>query len=72
MSDPVAREKKIGKNIVIKDVDHRKFYGEGYQDVSFRVPSIEKAKKVLRWRPKVDMDAALKKTLGYYIREFER
>jgi len=72
LNDPAAKEKKIGKNIIIRDVDEHKFYGEGYQDVSFRVPSIEKAKKILRWRPKVDIDAALKKTLEYYIRGFEQ
>lgn len=66
---PAARSKKIGTNIKIVDVNEKAYYGEGYQDVSFRVPSIRKAKSILRWEPKVGLDDALKKTVDYYIKD---
>lgn len=43
------------------------FYGEGYQDINFRVPSIRKARELIGWEPKVDLDTALRKTLEYYL-----
>jgi nucleoside-diphosphate-sugar epimerase len=51
----------------IEDIDERVYYGEGYQDVSFRVPSIKKALSLLKWKPKTSLDSALKKTINYYM-----
>lgn len=51
----------------IIEVFSKDFYGEGYQDIDRRVPSIEKAKKLIGWEPKVDLDTALRKTLEYYL-----
>ncbi|MCS7281416.1 MAG: bifunctional UDP-4-keto-pentose/UDP-xylose synthase [Desulfobacterota bacterium] len=59
--------KKPDKVPEIVEVSSKDFYGEGYQDMSFRVPSIEKAKRILGWEPKVSLDEALKKTLDYYL-----
>lgn len=65
---PLARAKKLGRNIRIVDVDEKIYYGEGYQDVSFRVPSIRKAGSVLGWKPGIGLTDALKKTIDYYIK----
>lgn len=43
-------------------------FGSGYQDVSRRVPSIEKTKRVLDWTPKVSLDTSLKKITHFHIR----
>jgi nucleoside-diphosphate-sugar epimerase len=43
-------------------------YGKGYQDVTRRVPSIEKAKKFLGWQPATALDDALARTIDYYLR----
>lgn len=43
------------------------YYGKGYQDVDRRVPSIEKAKRVLGWEPKTGVEEALRKTVEYYV-----
>jgi nucleoside-diphosphate-sugar epimerase len=51
----------------ITEVYSKEFYGEGYQDIDRRVPSIEKAKELIGWEPKVDLDTALRKTLEYYL-----
>lgn len=64
---PLARSKGLGRKINIQDVGAEDFYGEGYQDVSFRVPSIKKAKRLLNWEPKTGLEDALRKTIDYYI-----
>ena len=51
----------------IVDVSSGDFYGKGYQDIDRRVPSIRKAREILGWEPKVDLDTALRKTLEYYL-----
>ncbi len=49
------------------DVDSQKYYGAGYQDVSLRVPSIQRAEEKLGWKPIVDFDTGLRKTLDFYL-----
>jgi len=49
------------------DVDSQKYYGAGYQDVSLRVPSIQRAAEKLGWKPVVDFDTGLRKTLDFYL-----
>jgi nucleoside-diphosphate-sugar epimerase len=49
------------------DVDAEKYYGSGYQDVSLRVPSIEKAEKYLAWQPQVNLAQGLRQTLDFYL-----
>lgn len=49
------------------EVDAEKYYGKGYQDVSLRVPAIQRAKKELDWHPNVDLQTGLKKTLDFYL-----
>jgi len=39
------------------------YYGEGFEDTRRRVPSIDKAKRLLGFAPKVGLEAGLKKTL---------
>lgn len=64
---PLAKSNGLGRKIVIKDVDENDFYGEGYQDVSFRVPLIKKAHILLGWKPKIDIHTALERTIDFYI-----
>jgi len=45
------------------------YYGEGYQDVSARVPSIKNAQTHLGWQPKIGFEEGLRKTLDYYVKE---
>ena len=58
--------KKVSPIIVTSE---KKYYGKGYQDISFRCPSIRKAQKILGWTPKVDLDTSLQKTLDYFLKE---
>lgn len=59
--------KNLDKYSEIIEVYSKEFYGEGYQDINFRVPSIKKAKTLIGWEPKVNLNTALKKTLEYYL-----
>ncbi|MGZ8431947.1 MAG: bifunctional UDP-4-keto-pentose/UDP-xylose synthase [Candidatus Deferrimicrobiaceae bacterium] len=53
----------------IVEVDARQYYGEGYQDIQTRTPSIARARKTLGWEPKVGLRDALSKTLDAFIEE---
>ena len=63
---PRNRGKKIPPII---EVNSKQFYGEGYQDIQTRTPSIRRAKEILGWEPKVPMKTALKKTLDAFLAE---
>lgn len=61
------RNKK--KNSSIQMVHEKDYYGKGYQDIQFRMPSIEKARRLLGWNPKVNLETSLKKTMDYFLQE---
>jgi UDP-4-amino-4-deoxy-L-arabinose formyltransferase/UDP-glucuronic acid dehydrogenase (UDP-4-keto-hexauronic acid decarboxylating) len=63
---PVSRGRKIPE---IVEVGSKEFYGEGYQDIQTRTPSIARAKECLGWSPKVGLTEALKKTLDAFFEE---
>jgi len=63
---PAARGKKIPQ---IVEVDSKQFYGEGYQDIQTRTPSIARAGKSLGWTPKVGLREALERTLSAFLEE---
>lgn len=62
---PTRKDAGIHSEII--EVFSKEFYGEGYQDINFRVPSVAKAKRLIGWEPRVDLDTALRKTLQYYL-----
>jgi nucleoside-diphosphate-sugar epimerase len=47
------------------------YYGKGYQDVQNRVPKIANTMKDLNWKPKVNMDDALRAIFDHYRKELE-
>lgn len=49
------------------DVAADNYYGQGYQDVKARVPSIKRAEIHLGWKPKTDMQTTLKKILDFHL-----
>jgi len=52
----------------ITDVTASDYYGEGYQDILTRVPSIRRARESLGWEPKVSMADGVRQTLAYYLK----
>ena len=67
----VARYPKfapLAKRAKIVTVSAKDYYGENYQDITTRVPSIRKAERLLGWTPTTDFPAGLKKTLDFYLK----
>jgi len=50
--------------------ESRQYYGEGYQDVQHRRPSIENARRLLGWNPEVPMTDSIAATLDYFLRDY--
>lgn len=61
----------VAENAKLIDISAQNYYGEGYQDVSLRVPSIKRAAQELGWAPRIDLEAGLKKTLDFYLKSLE-
>lgn len=59
--------KERAEKIRILHVQAQDYYGEGYQDVITRTPAIQNAARYLDWRPEVDFNTGLRKTLDYYL-----
>ncbi|TAK77889.1 MAG: bifunctional UDP-4-keto-pentose/UDP-xylose synthase [Gammaproteobacteria bacterium] len=55
------------KAVQLVEVEAKNYYGDGYQDVSLRVPSIRQAQEHLGWEPKMDLSMGLRKTLDRYL-----
>ncbi|MDD5483777.1 MAG: bifunctional UDP-4-amino-4-deoxy-L-arabinose formyltransferase/UDP-glucuronic acid oxidase ArnA [Kiritimatiellae bacterium] len=51
------------------EIESGKYYGEGYQDVAHRRPSIAKAGKLLGWKPQVGLEGAVDRTLDFFLKE---
>lgn len=52
-----------------KKLESRAYYGEGYEDVKHRRPSIRNAKKLLGWAPRVPMEESVERTLDSFLTE---
>ena len=53
----------------LREVESRAYYGEGYQDMEHRKPSIRNAKRLLNWEPSIPLEASVEETLDYFLRE---
>ncbi len=51
-----------------KVIESSAFYGEGYQDVQYRRPSIRNAKRYLDWEPSVELGTTIENTLDFFLR----
>jgi UDP-4-amino-4-deoxy-L-arabinose formyltransferase/UDP-glucuronic acid dehydrogenase (UDP-4-keto-hexauronic acid decarboxylating) len=70
LRDLYSRHPAGRKNVPeIIEVDSKRFYGEGYQDIQTRTPSIRRAKEFLGWSPKVGLREALARTLDAFLEE---
>lgn len=53
-------------------VESHSYYGDGYQDVQHRRPSIENAQRLLDWNPEMPLSESVKETLDYFLEETVR
>jgi len=60
---------KLLKNTTTKliSVSGKEYFGEGYQDVQHRVPSIKRATEILGWAPEITLEEGLKNILDYHL-----
>jgi len=54
------------------EIESRRYYGEGYQDVQHRRPSIANAKKYVDWEPTIEVSESVRKTLDYFLLDYHR
>lgn len=54
----------------IEEVTSSQYYGAGYQDMNRRKPFIGNTKAELSWKPLVDCDEMLRRTVAFYVGEF--
>ena len=66
----IMNSKKI-KKINVSNVSEKTFFGDGYEDMEARKPNIDQAKKLLKWKPKVDYKKSIKLIVKYYIDKYE-
>jgi len=57
----------LAENVKLITIKSGEYYGEGYQDIQTRVPSVKNAERYLGWRPTTDLKTALRKTLDYHL-----
>ncbi len=55
-----------GKELGLRMVPYKEFYGPWYEDVRRRVPDIGKARKVLGYEPQVELGEGLGRTIEWY------
>ncbi len=53
----------------MREVESQSYYGRGYEDVQHRRPSIENARKILKWTPQVPIEQSVRETLDFFLRE---
>ena len=58
--------RKNAAKVKLVETSAAKYYGKGYQDVQNRVPKIDNTMKDLGWKPRVDMQTALKRIFEAY------
>ncbi|OAT54213.1 bifunctional UDP-4-amino-4-deoxy-L-arabinose formyltransferase/UDP-glucuronic acid oxidase ArnA [Providencia heimbachae] len=50
-----------------REIESSSYYGQGYQDVEHRKPSIENARRLLDWVPTIDMKDTIEETLDFFL-----
>jgi nucleoside-diphosphate-sugar epimerase len=58
LASRIVRLAGSGSQIVFKPLH--------YTDVEMRIPNVDKARKLLGWEPRVDLDEGLERTIGWY------
>ncbi|MFP8974732.1 hypothetical protein ACLI35_31510, partial [Pseudomonas aeruginosa] len=52
-----------------REVESLSFYGDVYQDVANRTPSIDNARRLLAWQPTIELRETIGKTLDFFLHE---
>ena len=60
---------ETAKGATLKEIDPLEYYGNGYEDVKDRVPSVAKAKRLLNWEPETSLEDAVRMTVEASLSE---
>jgi len=52
------------------EIESRRYYGDGYEDVKHRRPSIANAARYLDWKPEIPVRESVRKTLDFFLRDY--
>lgn len=52
----------------ITEIESVRYYGDGFQDVQHRRPSVRNAKRCLGWVPTIPLEESVESTLDYFLR----
>ncbi len=50
--------------------ESHRYYGDGYQDVQHRRPSIDNARRLIGWQPLTPMTDSIASTLDFFLRDY--
>ncbi len=50
------------------EVESSSYYGQGYQDVEYRKPSILNARRLLNWTPTITLEETIEETLDFFLK----
>ncbi len=53
----------------LREIESKSYYGDGYQDVTHRRPSIRNAIKYLSWEPKIPLEVSVAQTLDFFLKD---
>ena len=53
----------------LREIESKSYYGDGYQDVTHRRPSIRNAIRYLSWEPKIPLEVSVAQTLDFFLRD---
>ena len=56
----------------MRTVESHRYYGDGYEDLRHRRPSIANATRLVSWRPAIGLEDAVADTLDFFLREAAR
>ncbi len=59
----------MARKVRLRDVPASEYYGPDYEDIGYRVPDIDLAKKILEWEPRIGLKEALRKTIASYVED---
>jgi len=54
----------------MQKIESKRYYGDGYEDVQHRRPSILNAKHNLDWEPRIPLAVSVRKTLDFFLRDY--
>ena len=72
MFDEHFREEGDPPRPEIVSVSSAEFYGEGYEDCDRRIANVTKAKTLLGWEAKNNVDQVIHKTMDYFVNEHRK